>query len=82
MLKNVFCYDIIEAELWDFNDIFVHPRKPYFSLKNKPFDLCFTFFLQNKLGLYPGNYKRYIHLSCQTSCYKTKTLKEKQLFSI
>lgn len=50
MLKNVFCYDIIEAELWDFNDIFVHPRKPYFSLKNKPFDLCFTFFCKISLG--------------------------------
>ena len=60
MLKTFFLLQHVEAELWDFKDISVHPRKPYFSLKNEPFDLFFYIFLQNKLfsgkiNLYSGS---------------------------
>lgn len=70
MLKNVFLLRHIEAELWDFNDIFVHPRKPYFSLKNKPFDLFFTFFCKISLG-----YIQEITRGISTSAVKLAVIK-------
>ena len=30
--------------------MYVHPPEPYFSLKKDPYDIFFTFFLQNKLS--------------------------------